>query len=227
MMKYIILFILSLNFIGCSGRGLENAIENAMISSSGNKPPQSFRVANLQTMKDYVFNTKDFSFSLPSAKESDFTKMGGWDGMSMRDGKTIVLGLKDSIVYHIHITSSIYKYEERERAIESEDLAYVNNLYHQYHPNKDISLQRHGKENYICEVMEGVMDKHIYPNKEKISFGCYKFNATRTKAKIIGVNLTYNKPNDPHLANEYTYEDLQKRSQRILDSLYIKDGWEK
>ena len=75
--------------------------------------------------------------------------------------------------------------------------------------------------------MEGVMDKHIYPNKEKISFGCYKFNATRTKAKIIGVNLTYNKPNDPRLAEEYTYEDLQKRSQRILDSLYIKDGWEK
>lgn len=114
MMKYIILFILSLNFIGCSSRGLENAIENAMISSSGNKLPQSFRVANLQTMKDYVFNTKDFSFSLPSAKESDFTKMGGWDGMSMRDGKTIVLGLKDSIVYHIHITSSIYPYTERE-----------------------------------------------------------------------------------------------------------------
>ena len=113
-MKYIVLFILSLNFIGCSGRGLENAIENAMISSSGNKPPQSFRVANLQTMKDYVFNTEDFSFSLPSAKESDFTKMGGWDGMSMRDGKTIVLGLKDSIVYHVELTVSTMAYAERE-----------------------------------------------------------------------------------------------------------------
>lgn len=114
-MKYIIVFILSLSFLGCSARGLENAIENAMISSSGNKPPQSFRVANLQTMRDYVFDTKDFSFSLPSARESDFTKMGGWDGMSMRDGKSIVLGLKDSIVYHIHITSSIYPYTEREQ----------------------------------------------------------------------------------------------------------------
>lgn len=226
-MKYIIVFILSLSFLGCSGRGLENAIENAMISSSGNKPPQSFRVANLQTMRDYVFDTKDFSFSLPSAKESDFTKMGGWDGMSMRDGKSIVLGLKDSIVYHIHITSSIYPYTERERAIENGDVAYINKLFHQYHPNEDKALQKHGKENYICEVMEGVIDKQIYPNKEKISFGCYKFNTTRTKAKIVGVNLTYNKPNDPCLAEEYTYEDLQKRSQRILDSLYIKDGWEK
>jgi hypothetical protein len=28
------------------------------------------------------------------------------------------------------------------------------------------------------------------------------------------------------LAQEYTYEDLLKRSQRVLDSLYIKDGWE-
>ena len=227
MMKYIVLFILSLNFIGCSGRGLENAIENAMISSSGNKPPLSFRVANLQTMKDYVFNTEDFSFSLPSAKESDFTKMGGWDGMSMRDGKTIVLGLKDSIVYHVELTVSTMAYTERERAIESGDVSYINKLLHQYHPNKNISLQRHGKGNYFCEVREGVIDKHIYPNKEEISFGCYKFNPARTKAREVALILTYNKPNDPRLAEEYTYEDLQKRSQRILDSLYIKDGWEK
>jgi hypothetical protein len=225
-MKYIFLFIIAFTFNGCSPKNLDNTVENMMISLSGNEPPQSFRVANLQTMKDYVFNTKDFSFSLPLAKESDFTKMGGWEGMSMRDGKTIVLGLKDSIVYHIHVTSSIYKYEERERAVENEDLVYLNNRYHKYYPNKNISLQRHGKENYICEVKEGVTDRDIYQNKEKISFGCYSFNTTRTKAKIVGINLTYNRSNNPNIAKEYTYEDLQERAKRMLDSLYIKDGWD-
>jgi hypothetical protein len=29
------------------------------------------------------------------------------------------------------------------------------------------------------------------------------------------------------LSKEYTYEDLQNRAKRVLDSLYIKDGWEK
>ena len=51
-------------------------------------------------------------------------------------------------------------------------------------------------------------------------------------AKGVGIKLIYTRvPNLPKelepLAREYTYEDLQKRSRRILDSLYIKDGWEK
>ena len=29
------------------------------------------------------------------------------------------------------------------------------------------------------------------------------------------------------LSKEYTYEDLQERAKRVLDSLYIKDGWDK
>lgn len=224
-MRYIVLVIIVFVFNGCSSKKVGSTVENMMVSLSGNTPPQSFRIANLQTMNDYVFDTKDFSFSLPSAKESDFVKMGGWDGISMRGGKSIALGLRDSIVYHIHITTSIYKYGEREEAIESENLVYLNNRYHRYHPDKDILLQKHGKENYICEVKEGEPDKHIYPNKKKISFGCYKFNASRTKAKIVGINLTYNKPNNSDIAKDYTYEDLKQRAQRMLDSLYIKDGW--
>lgn len=224
MMKYIILFILSLNFIGCSGRGLENAIENAMISSSGNKPPQSFRVANLQTMKDYVFDTKDFSFSLPSAKESDFTKMGGWDGMSMRDGKTIVLGLKDSIVYHIELTVSTMAYTERERAIEAGDVGYLRSVI-KIDNNDKLFIKKFGKERYVCTVMEYTNAQ--YTNKKYVGYECYKSNNNKTQSKSIHIRLTYNKPNDPRLAEEYTYEDLQKRSQRILDSLYIKEGWEK
>ena len=47
-----------------------------------------------------------------------------------------------------------------------------------------------------------------------------------TKAKKVHIRLTYNKPKNPSLAKEYTYEDFQQRAKRILDSLYIKDGWE-
>lgn len=270
-MKYILYFLLSMSFLGCSGRGLENAIDNGMVAMSGNKPPSFFKIANTQTMKDYVFNVKDATFSLPSAKEKDFTTMGGWEG-STHYNKDVVLYLDKGlgVSYHIHITSSIYPYTERERAIENGDVAYVNSLYHKYHPNKDISLQRYGKENYPCEVMPVTRDIHFNANREKSSFGCYKFNPDRTMVKAIGITLTYgnvsasgakefckrrllecqekqypypnwikncnetkiscsaeNLKNRQELANEYTYEDLQKRSQRILDSLYIKDGWER
>jgi len=61
---------------------------------------------------------------------------------------------------------------------------------------------------------------------------CSKFNPERTKTKNIIISFIYTRvPNLPKelepLAKEYTYEDLQRRSKRILDSLYIKDGWEK
>lgn len=269
-MKYIFYFLLSMSFLGCSGRGLENSIENLFIASSGNKPPSFFKIANTQTMRDYVFDVKDATFSLLSANEKDFTTMGGWEG-STSYGKDVVLHMsKYGILYHIHITSSIYPYTERERAIENGDVAYINKLFHQYHPNKDISFQKYGKENYLCEVMPVTRDIHFNANREKSSFGCYKFNPDRTMVKEIGITLTYsnvsvsqaeefckrrllecqekqypypnwikncneakiscspeNLKNGQELANEYTYEDLQKRSQRILDSLYIKDGWEK
>ena len=212
-------------FSGCSPKTLGNITESLLIASSGNKPPSFFKVANIETMRDYVFDMPDYTIALPSAKGEDFTLMGGWEGATYYN-KNIILHMSEfGILYHIHITTSIYKYGEREEAIESENLVYLNNRYHRYHPDKDISLQRHGKENYICEVKEGEPDKHIYPNKKKISFGCYKFNASRTKAKIVGINLTYNKPNNSDIAKDYTYEDLKQRAQRMLDSLYIKDSW--
>jgi len=224
-MKYILLVLLSFSFIACSGNHVEHAIEKGMIETSGNKPPASFEIANIETMRDYVFNTKDFSFSLPSAKQSDFTKMGGWDGMSMRDGKTIALGFKNSIVYHIELTFDTFDYAQRERAVESNNISYIKNLYHRYNPNTNISIQNYGKENYFCVRIEGIKDKYKYPNKKKVSYKCYKFNSDRTKAKSVRVGLTYNKPKKQTLAKQYTYKDLQKRAKRTLDSLYIKDGW--
>ena len=91
---------------------------------------------------------------------------------------------------------------------------------------KIISINRHlehyGKENYVCDVSETQETKY---NRFKKIYECYKFNSNRTKAKNVVVSLTYNKPNDPKLAKEYTYKDLQQRAKRMLDSLYIKDGW--
>ncbi|MDP3266301.1 MAG: hypothetical protein Q8M39_05700 [Sulfuricurvum sp.] len=50
--------------------------------------------------------------------------------------------------------------------------------------------------------------------------------------KRVSIRLIYtlisNLPQELEpLANEYTYEDLQQRSQSVLDSLYITDGWGK
>lgn len=95
----------------------------------------------------------------------------------------------------------------------------------------DVNLhyETHGKEKYVCLINESF---NVKLGEGKKHYGCYKFNPERTAVKKISMDLTYTRtPNiskelEP-LANEYTYEDLQKRSQRILDSLYIKDGWEK
>ncbi len=89
-------------------------------------------------------------------------------------------------------------------------------------------IEHHGKENYPCVVIEtGYSDRGV----KKKSYDCYKFNPERTTAKRVLVSLIYTKsPNLPKryqsLAKEYTYEDLLKRSKRVLDSLYIKNGWD-
>ena len=229
-MRYIILFLLNMSFIGCSSGSLKNAIDNSMVLMSGNRPPNFFKVANLQTMEDYRFNLKDYTIAMPSARKEDFSIFGGWQGLT-HYGKEITLYLgteKLGYPYHITVTSShTLAYGTREKAIEAGDIEYIKNIYHQHNPNTNISLQRYGKENYPCIVIEKITDKQKYPNKEESSFQCYKLNSTQTKAKYITLILTYNKPNDPVLAKEYTYEDLKERAKRVLDSLYIKDGWDK
>lgn len=113
-MKYLFYFLLSFSFMGCSIRGLENAIDNGMVAMSGNKPPSFFKIANTQTMRDYVFDVKDATFSLPSAKEKDFTTMGGWEGATHYN-KDVVLYLDKGlgVSYHIQLSSFVYPYKER------------------------------------------------------------------------------------------------------------------
>ena len=228
-MRYFQLLLMIFFLLGCNGNQLEHTIDKGMIAMSGNKPPASFEIANLETMKGYVFNTKDFSFSLPSAKQSDFTNMGGWYGMSMRDGKTIALGFKNSIVYHITVSTSgkIRKHGKRESAISNNNITYLRTLTPQrvrkgkiY--NMNLKTFHGGKENYSCMVTESNFPKY---GKRKISYGCFKVNPSGTLVKGAGITLTYNKPKNQTLAKQYTYQDLQKRAKRVLDSLYIKDGW--
>ncbi len=221
-MKYFIMILLGIGFLGCSGEQMAHSITKTQIAVSGNKPPASFEIANVETMRDYVFNTKDFSFSLPSAKQSDFTKMGGWWGASDRDGKTITLHLHP--VYHITISTPLhsYKYTERERAIEVKNTEYIRNRKKWLQPKDKLYIKNYGKENYIC-----TNTVFTRGSKKQSVYNCYKFNDNRTKSKNVVVSLTYNKPKDKTLAKQYTYQDLQNRAKRVLDSLYIKDGWSK
>ncbi len=123
---------------------------------------------------------------------------------------------------------------QRERALENFDIHYfknkpiINNSGGEK-TNLNLHIEYHGKENYVCEVGESL--NTISGMHEKF-YICSKFNPERIKTKNIIISFIYTRvPNLPKelepLAKEYTYEDLQRRSKRILDSLYIKDGWEK
>lgn len=113
-MRYILLFLMLFLFSGCSPKSLENTVENLFVASSGNKPPNNFKIANIETMRDYVFDMPDYTIALPSAKEKDFTLMNGWEGATFYN-KNVVLHMSEfGILYHIEVSISIDKYTERE-----------------------------------------------------------------------------------------------------------------
>ena len=110
---------------------------------------------------------------------------------------------------------------QRERAIEYKDTQHMKNRM-RLDKGDTLSISNYGKESYSCVVVDTYNQK--YKKSEKI-FDCYKFNSTRTKAKSVTISLTYNKPKTQTLAKQYTYTDLKIRAKRMLDSLFIKDGW--
>ena len=94
--------------------------------------------------------------------------------------------------------------------------------------NIHVHYETHGREHYPCIVNER---RNLKRGVKEIIYDCYKFNPERMMAKSVVISFIYTKsPNLPkqykQLAKEYTYEDLLKRGERVLDSLYIKDGWE-
>ncbi len=125
---------------------------------------------------------------------------------------------------------------QRERRIINKDLSYIQTSpLTQYRKHKNgeetnvnIHYETHGKENYSCIVSSSKDDKH---GKQAIAYGCYKANIKENLSKRVTIELTYSKsPDFPketlELIKDYTYEDLQERAKRMLDNLYIKDGWD-
>ncbi len=212
---------------GCSGEQIAHDINRVQIAMVGNKPPTSFKVANLQTMKDYVFNMDDYTIAMPGAKVTDFrgnSQYGGkkaWKGLTHYN-KDITLYLEG--YYHISVTASkVFEYGERERALENGTRNFPKQ---RTNPNVgiiNINVHREfkGKENYPCVVSSSISKS----NKYRVGYRCYKFNKDRTKAKYVSIRLTYHKPTNPTLAKQYTFKDLKHRAKRMLDSLYIKDKW--
>jgi hypothetical protein len=94
--------------------------------------------------------------------------------------------------------------------------------------NINVHYETQGKENYICIVKE---TKDNRKNEISKTYDCHKFNKKRAMAKGVVITFTYSKSIDypketSDLIKDYTYEDLQERAKRMLDSLYIKDGWD-
>ncbi len=178
---------------------------------------------------------KGFCALLPKLYKQDYSKPNkGWSLMSSSNGFSINAEFIDGwIDYSINMTSSTGKYQERERAFDKGEDKYLKNIRIIKSKNGEITnlnlhLEYHGKENYPCEVGESINTLRGIRDKFYI---CYKFNPERTMAKSVTITFIYTKsPKLPkkyqYLAREYTYEDLLKRGKRVLDSLYIKDGWD-
>jgi len=221
-MKVISLICIVFLLIGCSGGQVTHDITKTQKSMSGNKPPASFKVANIQTMNDYVFTMKGYEIAMPSANIEDFKNNNAWAGFTHYN-KDIVLYL--SGYYHISISTKYQasEYGERARAVDKKDQAYIKFVRKNYKYPRSVKLyyETLGKENYECITKERV-DRF---NRYKIAYDCYKFNPQRTKSKYVTIVLTYNKPKNKTLAKQYTFSDLKRRSKRMLDSLYINDDW--
>ena len=178
---------------------------------------------------------KGFCVLLPKLYKKDYEKPNrGWSLMSSSDGFGVTAEFVDGwIDYGINIFSSVGKYGKDEKSLDKGDDTYLKNIriikfQDGKSTNLNLHIEHHGKENYPCEVGESINELRGY--REKF-YNCYKFNPKHTKYKKVGITFIYTKsPTLPKelepLAKEYTYEDLLKRGQRVLDSLYIKDGWD-
>ena len=196
--------------------------EYNFIKNTRQLPPRFFKIPSKQRMDTILFETQRFSFRFPTVKEIDFKNNRMWEGATSQMGNSISVfnGL-----YHISISTSYSpsKYGESDRAIENGTKKFRPQ---RTKTNGDIinintHIEYYGRENYPCVVSEHI-DRF---DRYRISYRCYKFNLKRTKSKNVLIRLTYSKPIDPILAQEYTYEDLKQRAKRMLDSLYITDKW--
>jgi len=225
-------------FIGCSAKEANKnstiLANNLLVSLSGNQPPQRFVFASPYRANGYVMQHKDYAFTMPLTKEKDWSDMSGWYGSSDFQGIGMAVNNSDTkmgimLGYGINISSSVGKYGEMQKAIENETIKYSpqRKTPNGKIINMNVHTEYHGREHYPCVVAQS-RDKNR--GIESKAYRCYKFNPSHTKYKSVIIKLIYNKsPKLPvkykSLAKEYTYQDLQNRAKRMLDSLYIKEGW--
>ena len=238
------IFIIALLVSGCAMKPGETATLNVFTSAD--------RFNNYWMLKH-----DDYEARTPLAKDSDWGELwshrwnpqGGWDGGQSDSGHGLHLATKDNryLAYDIDFYVSISPYSQADRALENGDEGFISKKYKQgieerggtYYQNGRIyyinaHIEKHGKENYSCVVYE-----EFNPSKESYkvetrakTFSCIKPNLEKTITKRVSIILTYTKAKDlpkelESIAKDYTYEDLQQRAKRMLDSLYIKDGWDK
>ena len=217
-MRYVISMIVVIMMIGCTRS------EVNYMMATGEPPPTFFKITDMKTMNNFVFDTKKFSFLLPQGKVIDFEGDRFWRGASSRDGNAITLF---NGPYHIDIAFENYypqKVTKYERAILDNNLTYIRS-HIRIDPDDKLYIRHYGKESYLCTVMEYTKSCKCYKNDKYMGVSCYKFNPSKTEYECVVIRLTYSKPLDPKLARIFTYEDLKKRARRMLDSLYIKSLW--
>ena len=116
-MKYIYSIVISLFLLGCS----TNDIDYTLARMAGNKPAQFFYFANSYDANHYMFEHKEFNISMIQTKENDWIDMGGWNGAYIYGGIGVGLDIEEVtkyggvLSYGINMSSSIWKYGERER----------------------------------------------------------------------------------------------------------------
>ncbi|MDD3770582.1 MAG: hypothetical protein PHV10_08250 [Sulfuricurvum sp.] len=237
-MKHLLLIGMILLISGCSKPYMSTIYpddKQMILKDRAVDLPMPFYDLSMKSQDYPRCHKKGFCSLFPEFRESDFIKMNHpWNMMTDENGYSV--GIEQTLPngaivldYSIQFSASILPYTERERALEEKNIAYMKTSKTWIKPTDLVTIEHHGKENYFCFVVETSEIKR--GRKSKIYY-CDKFNPERTITKHITINITYTcAPNLPKelepLAREYTYEDLQKRSQRILDSLYIKDEWEK
>ena len=223
---------MSLLLLGCA----TNDIDYTLARMAGNKQATFFAFDSVEEVNKWSFETKDYKALPPQTYKKDWELMSPWNGAYIYGGISFGIENQDEfevggtyVGYGINMTSSVWKYEKREREIEANNVQYMRKLIRWLKPSDILTIEHHGKENYPCVVIEmGYSDRGV----KKKSYDCYKFNQERTLAKRVLVDLIYTKSQKSpeqykYLIQEYTYEDLQQRAKRVLDSLYIKDGWKK
>jgi len=197
-----------------------NDYDDVMARVAGNKPNQYFHFSNPTDANHYTFHDKAFDIHMLQTKQSDWSHDRRWGGSFVWNGVVIYL----HSFYHVLVTSSrkASKYDDEDRALEEGNINYIRKRI-KIDADDKLYIKRYGKENYICTVME--YTKQNTPQKEYMGVECYKYNKEKTKVKNVHIRLTYSKPTNPTLARQYTYTDLKRRAKRMLDSLYIKEGW--